>query len=246
MLMNIFRRDNEGASEFRAWERRTKQWNTFSPTVKGEWQSLQGNARTMSLMYGVWINHSGRWGEEFADGATPARDRIRGVLVGPRTLERGGSPTYELVFANGVSDFIEVQNSPVSPTGRLLYLGPYIHDTWTVGPKLTLNLGLRYAYDNGKVPAACREAANPAQCFPDIQFSVYHSLAPRLRFAYDFTGDGRTLLVVDRAGRLVRTLSDPRRIPTSRCPLPTSRCPRTAPGWRCRCSITRRAHATSG
>jgi len=36
--------------------------------------------------------------------------------------------------------------------------------------------------------------ANPAQCFPDIQFPVYKSLAPRLRFAYDITGDGRTLL----------------------------------------------------
>jgi hypothetical protein len=247
MFMNIFRRDNEGASQFAAWERRRKQWNAWpSPTVKGEWQSVQGDARTMSLMYGLWVNRSGTWGDEFADGATPARDRITGYSWGTRPdmgerqhvfrenvrwgmdwyksdLFKGNhsfkigadyyrsegnrarvnrlGPTYELVFANGVSDTIEVQNSPVEPTGRIIYIAPYIHDTWTVGRNLTLNVGVRYAYDNGKVPAVCREAANPpgdvaipAQCFPDIQFPVFHSLAPRLRFAYDFTGDGRTLL----------------------------------------------------
>jgi hypothetical protein len=111
------------------------------------------------------------------------------------------APTYEVVFANGAADFIEVQNTPVYPTGRLLYIAPYIHDTWNLGRNLTLNVGVRYAYDNGKVPETCREAANPpghiispAQCFPDVQFPVFHSIAPRLRFAYDFTGDGRTLL----------------------------------------------------
>ncbi len=246
MMTAIFRRDNEGATQFVAWERRRKQWNAFSPTVKTEWQSIQGDTRSMSLMYGLWVNRSGGWGEEFADGATPARDRITGYAWGtrPDMNERqhvfrhnvrwglnwykpdwvGGShtfkmgadyfhsegnraridrkaPTYELVFASSVSDIIEVQNTPVAPTGRLLYVAPYIHDTWTLGQRLTLNLGVRYAYDDGKVPEVCREAANPpghianpAQCYPDIQFPIYHSLAPRLRFAYDFTGDGRTLL----------------------------------------------------
>jgi len=189
----------------------------------------------MSLMFGVWTNNSGTWGEEFADGATPGQDRITGYSWGtsPNMGERQGvirknlrwgldwykpdwvrgshafkigadlfesqgnrarvnrkAPTYELVFANGVADFIEVQNTPVDPTGRLLYFSNYIHDTWTVGRKLTLNLGLRYAYDNGKVPATCREAANPpgdvanpAQCFDDIQFPVFPlaGAAPALR-----------------------------------------------------------------
>ena len=246
MLMSTMRRDNEGATQFVAWERRRKQWNTFSPTYKVEWQSLQGNSRTMSLMFGAWNNSSGGWGDEFADGATPKRDRITGYSWGtrPDMGERqgvfrknvrwgldwykpdwlGGShafkigadyfdsegnrarvnrkaPTYELVFANGVADTIAVQNTPVFPTGRIRYLGTYVQDTWTVGKKLTLNVGIRYAHDDGKVTEVCREAANapgdvanPAQCFPDIQFPIYQSLAPRLRFAYDITGDGRTLL----------------------------------------------------
>jgi hypothetical protein len=247
MFMNIFRRDNEGATELVAWERRRKQWNAWpSPTLKAEWQSIQGDTRTMSVMYGLWVNRSGGWGEEFGGGSTPMRDRITGYQWGSRpdigerqhvfrenvrwgmdwyksdwfagnhSFKLGADyyrsegnrarinrpyPTYELVFANGVADTIEVQNTPVEPTGRLIYVSPYIHDTWTVGSKLTLNLGVRFAYDNGKVPEVCREAANPpghianpAQCYPDIQFPVYKSLAPRLRFAYDFTGDGRTLL----------------------------------------------------
>jgi hypothetical protein len=120
---------------------------------------------------------------------------------GNRARVNREAPTYELVFANGVADTIEIQNTPVEPVGGIKYFGPYIHDTWTVGSKLTLNLGLRYAYDNGAAPEHCREAANPpghianpAQCFEKIQVPIYHSVAPRLRFAYDFTGDGRTLL----------------------------------------------------
>jgi hypothetical protein len=214
----------------------------------------------MSLMYGLWVNRSGGFGEENANGATPGTDRITGYKWGtaPDMNERqhvhrhnvrfgmdwykpdwiGGNhafkigadffesagnrariprlaPTYELFFATPagspapcrtgkeagcVSDTIQVQNTPVYPTGRILYVGPYINDTWTVRHKLTLNLGVRFAYDDGRVPAACREAApppadvaNPAQCFPDIQFPIYKSLAPRLRFAYDITGNGKTL-----------------------------------------------------
>jgi hypothetical protein len=260
MLMSTVRRDNEGGSQFVAWERRRKQWNKFSPTLKAEWQTIQGNSRTMSLMYGLWVNRSGGWGEEFADGKTPGRDRITGYAwgteptigerqhvhrhnvrwvldwyrpswiggnhsfkigadyfesAGNRARENRKAPTYEVVFATPagsrspcrtgvevgcVADTIEVQNTPVSPTGRLLYFAPYVSDSWILG-RLTLNLGLRYAYDDGKVPKACRPAANPpgdvanpAQCFPDIQFPVYNSLAPRLRFALDLTGDGRTLV----------------------------------------------------
>jgi hypothetical protein len=59
-----------------------------------------------------------------------------------------------------VADAIQVQNTPVSPTGRLLYVGPYINDAWTISKKLTLNVGVRFAYDNGLVPATCRPAAN--------------------------------------------------------------------------------------
>lgn len=250
MLMVPFRRDLEGADQFTAWERRTEQNNTFSPVWKGEYQAIRGNSLTMSAMYGIFVNHSGRWGEEFGGGRTAARDRITGFASGTapnmgernmehrqnvrlgvnyykpdwvggdhsfkigadffegqanryRTLDRGGAPIYELVFANGVADFIEVNNTPVTPKAQVRYVGAYVHDTWDLGRRLTLNLGVRYARDNGVVPEQCRDAAvepghiaNPAECFPKQQFPMYHSLAPRARFTWDITGKGRTLLKV--------------------------------------------------
>ncbi len=189
MLMSTVRRDNEGATQFVAWERRRKQWNNFSPTTKVEWQSVQGNTRTMSLMYGLWVNRSGGWGEEFANGATPGQDRITGYMWGTapdmnerqhvhrhnvrfgmdwykpdwfgrqsRLQDRRGllrvsrepradhrarrrptscssprrrdspAPCHTGTEAGCVSDTIQIQNTPVSPTGRLLYVGPYIND----------------------------------------------------------------------------------------------------------------------
>ncbi len=259
MLMSTMRRDTEGATQFVAWERRRNQWNDFSPTIKAEWQGVQGNSRTMSLMYGLWVNRSGGFGEEFANGATSGRDIVTGYqwgtapdmnerqhvfrhnvrwamdwykpswLPGNHAIKLGTdyfhsegnraridriAPTYELFFtsagraacvtgkeASCTALNIQVQNTPVSPTGRILYVAPYINDTWTVNPKLTLNLGLRYAYDDGRVPATCRVAANPPgnvanpeQCFPDIQYPIWHSVAPRVRAAFDVRGDGRTLV----------------------------------------------------
>jgi len=66
---------------------------------------------------------------------------------------------------------------------------------------LTLNLGVRYARDNGFLPEQCRVASRapldvvfPAQCFPFTQFKIWNPVSPRLHVAYDVTGDGKTLL----------------------------------------------------
>lgn len=61
----------------------------------------------------------------------------------------------------------------------------FIQDTWRPTSRLTLNLGLRAEHERipnfGEVGAA-----NP------IEFDFADKLAPRLGFAYDVTGDGRT------------------------------------------------------
>ena len=53
-------------------------------------------------------------------------------------------------------------------------LGTYLQDKWEMGKKLTLNLGLRY--DRQEV------------------VSTHNAFGPRLGFAYDVTGDGKTLI----------------------------------------------------
>ena len=51
-------------------------------------------------------------------------------------------------------------------------LGAYVKDNWTVGRRLTLNLGLCYAHKSVFILAGCREAAAPPS---DVIFPADHS-----------------------------------------------------------------------
>jgi len=61
----------------------------------------------------------------------------------------------------------------------------YVQDSWTVGPRLTLNIGLRA--ENEKIPTFRPDIAKYA-----FQFGFGDKLAPRLGATYDVRGDGRT------------------------------------------------------
>ena len=72
-------------------------------------------------------------------------------------------------------------------------LGLFLQDSWTIGRKLTLNLGLRTEHE--KVPNFNPEdPASIAHGFGDtlFDFGFGSKLAPRLGFAYDVKGDGKT------------------------------------------------------
>jgi hypothetical protein len=162
-------------------------------------QNVRGNVSLYKpdLFHG---NHEFKIGFDYFQ-AQANRNRIPRIAPYYQLVFRGGCLNPGVNSAGCIADQIQVNNTPVTPDAPLNYYGAYIHDTWNVGRKLTLNLGVRYAYDNGKVAAVCREAAfepghiaNPAECFPEQQFPIYKSFSPRARFAFDFTGDGRTLL----------------------------------------------------
>ena len=87
-------------------------------------------------------------------------------------------------------------------------LGLYAQDQWTL-KRLTLNLGLRFDYWNGEVPAQHIPAT---QFLPERSYAAvkdvpeFMDFNPRLGAAYDLFGDGRTALKFSVA-RYVRKAS---------------------------------------
>ncbi len=64
----------------------------------------------------------------------------------------------------------------------------FVEDNWRVLPRLTLNLGLRYEYE--KLPGVL--LPNPAVFATTSLPSDNNNLGPRIGFAWDVTGDGKT------------------------------------------------------
>jgi len=78
----------------------------------------------------------------------------------------------------------------------------FAQDSWRVGTRLTLNLGLRFSHQRGVIPPQNQDEG--PQDFLGIPFNrsvtesftpiKLNSLAPRLGLVFDITGDGKTLL----------------------------------------------------
>ena len=108
---------------------------------------------------------------------------------------------HHLFFENGAPFEFVAFNAPVLPSTNANMLASYVRDSWTVGRRLTLNLGLRFDSQEAFFPEQCRVAATPpsdvvfpAACFSRVELNTWNSVAPRLHAAYDLTGDGKTVI----------------------------------------------------
>jgi Carboxypeptidase regulatory-like domain/TonB dependent receptor len=68
----------------------------------------------------------------------------------------------------------------------------FVQDDWRATPKLTLNLGLRYEYQQNPNPIATN--INPALPGTANKVSDKNNWGPRFGFAYDVNGDGKTVV----------------------------------------------------
>ena len=114
----------------------------------------------------------------------------------PHKQGNKGAGNYQLRFNAGAPFEIETYNYPVWPTNSNHYLGLYAQDSWSFNRRLTLSLGLRYAYDNAYAPEQCNTPSQfgAAQCWDKIQMRVWNSWVPRVHLAYDLLGDGKSVI----------------------------------------------------
>jgi hypothetical protein len=228
------------------WSNR-RNWGGFDGVLKGEWQGVRGESLVLSVLGGLFWNHSGTKCVDETCSMIYRRDRGTGVIeglsnrAGERNVEerrqvranvswfkerlaggshefkfggeffhtpanrsladRGAARNYLLNFRNNAADRIEILNAPVFPDNAGQYYGFYVSDQYTIGRRLTLNLGGRFARDSIYENAGCSEAAPPpadivfpARCWDKTQMPIFNSFVPRLRAAYDLTGDGETTL----------------------------------------------------
>ena len=165
------------------------------------------------LFYG---NHDFKAGFDSSKGNGDRRISDRGPLPdGPTGFPTVPVGNYRLIFRNGAPFQMEAWNNcfkqglqevkgfgtPCDPRTLYWYLGGYVQDSWTIARRLTLNLGVRYAHDRGRLPVQCRvasapplETVYPATCFPQVAFKTFNPVTPRLHASYDVTGDGKTVI----------------------------------------------------
>jgi Carboxypeptidase regulatory-like domain len=148
-------------------------------------------------------NHEFKFGADYAYSGFGRRY----PALDPNTQEPDGAYSsaatynYQLIYRNGVPFNMAVYNSPANAWVVSHYTDLYFQDGWSLGPRLTVNAGVRYAHDNGSIPASCTQTAfspadqtYPAACYAKQQFNVWNPIVPRIYASYDIGGNGKTVI----------------------------------------------------
>ena len=118
---------------------------------------------------------------------------------------------------NGAPSELELYNSPNTSQNDVVYNAVHLSDSWKLSNRMTVNLGLRYEHYVDSFPeqsftpgghsmlANWDASINPAERARYLAFtspvsvaarevSRSNSISPRVGFAYDLTGDNRTVV----------------------------------------------------
>ena len=145
----------------------------------------------------------------FKDGANASHDLKLGVehRRGSYYTRTSHNESLERRYANGVPFRVRVFNSPVEARNHQQVWMGYVQDDVRIG-NLTLNLGVRVEDHNASIPQQPQNQGPWVGIFfseqqavqPNDSVAGWTTVSPRLGFAWDVKGDGRTV-VKGSAGR---------------------------------------------
>src|SRR5882762_11036101 len=121
----------------------------------------------------------------------PVPEPVRGVARHDLFMHNG-SINYR--FLNGVPNQLTLTDAPWNFEESVRDIALYVQDQWTFR-RLTLNAGLRYSDAKARTP---EEVLGAGFFVPERRFAPvddiphYRNLSPRIGFAYDLFGTGRT------------------------------------------------------
>ena len=111
---------------------------------------------------------------------------FRGALPGTTTCYSSTSRFSGRCYSGNFNQGLGVLGLTLSTNDYNFFL----QDDWRVSPRLTLNLGLRYEYQQNPTNTAAR--INSALPQTGNRVSDKNNFGPRIGFAYDVNGDGKT------------------------------------------------------
>ncbi len=165
----------------------------FTNVVTNNGTTRDTYKRTNLQVDGTWYGQAGgdhvlRGGVQFdtiGNDVLAGETGNRVLLFWDRSFAgQRGTYGYYRVRSNGVSPQLGfITEGDISNTN----VGLFIQDTWTIGNRLTLNIGIRT--ENESVPSYTTSGGIAPVA---IKWGFGDKFAPRLGFAWDVNGDGKT------------------------------------------------------
>jgi hypothetical protein len=150
---------------------------------------------SVSLSESTADHNDARFAVSYVSGSHAFKAGLR-TMSGENTSYATTNPLM-YVFLNQAPVLLSERLFPRASVNRInMDMGIFAQDQWTMR-RLTLNLGLRYDYFNGEVPAQHLDATRflPAADFAPVRdVPNWKDLSPRLGAAYDLFGDHKTAI----------------------------------------------------